>query len=84
MKFILLTSVEDCFPLVEAALVRHGVEVSTLDVSEGGQVSSARCGVADLVPPSRSQTILPSVLRTVGSSKTVFLFCSLTLTFKHL
>lgn len=66
LKFILLTSVDDCLPLVELALVGHWVEVTTLDVSEGGQLMRTRFGVADLVPPSLSQTILPSVLRTVG------------------
>lgn len=74
--FLPLTSVDDRFPLVEPALVWHGVEVTTLDVSEGGQVTSTRAGVADLVPPSLSQTILPSVHRTVGSSETVFQFGS--------
>ena len=37
--------------------------MTTLDVSEGGQLMRTRFGVADLVPPSLSQTILPSVLR---------------------
>lgn len=76
MKFNLLTSVDDCLPPVELALVWQGVEVTALDVSEGGQVIRTRCGVADLVPPSLSKTILPSVLGTVGQSKTLFQCCS--------
>lgn len=62
----LLTSVDDRFPLVELALVWHGVEVTTLYVSEGGQVIRTWCGVTDLVPPSLTKAILPSVLRTAG------------------
>lgn len=62
----LLTSVDDCFPLVELAFVGQGVEVTALHVPEGGQVVRTWCDVTDLVPPSLSQTILPSVLRTVG------------------
>lgn len=61
-----LTSADDCFPLVELALVRHCVEVTALEVSEGGQLMETRCSVTDLVPPSLSQTIPPSVFRTVG------------------
>ena len=66
MKFNLLTSVDDCLPPVELALVWQRVEVTALDVSEGRLVMKTRCGVADLVPPSLSKTILPSVFRTVG------------------
>lgn len=66
IRFILLTSVDDRLPLEELALVRQAVEVTTLDVSEGGQVIRTWCSVADLVPPPLSQTILPSVLWTVG------------------
>lgn len=62
----MLTSVDDGFPRVELALVRHGVEVTALDASEGGQLMRTRRGVTDLVPASLSQTILPSVLRAVG------------------
>ena len=72
MKFNLLTSVDDCLPPVELALVWQRVEVTALDVSEGRLVMKTRCGVADLVPPSLSKTILPSVFRTVGQSKTLF------------
>lgn len=68
----LLTSVDDCFPLVELALVGQGVEVSTLDVSEGGQVIRARRRVAGLIPPPLSQTILPSVPWAAGESETTF------------
>lgn len=69
IKFSHFTSVDDGFPLVELALVWHGVEVTTLDVSEAGQVMRTWCGVTDLVAPSLSQTILPSVLRTVSDNE---------------
>lgn len=64
LKYNLLTSVDDCFPLVKLALVRDGVKVPTLDVSEGRQAMRTRCGVAGLVPLPLSQTIPPSVLRS--------------------
>lgn len=61
-----LTSVDDRFPRVEFASVWDGVEVTTLDVSEAGQLPGTPCGVTDLVPPALSQTIPPSVLGTAG------------------
>lgn len=60
-----LTSVDDCLPLVEVAFVWQRVEVTALDVSKRGEVVQAWCGATDLVPPPLSQTILPSVFRTV-------------------
>lgn len=63
MQFTGVDSVDDSDPLVELALVGHGVEVTTLGVSEGGQLVGTWHCVTDLVPPSLSQTILPSVLR---------------------
>ena len=62
------TSVDDCFPLVELALVWQCVVVTALEVSEGGQVMRTRCGAADLEPPPLSQTKVPSILRTVSQS----------------
>lgn len=67
MSSIQFTFVHDGFPLVELALVGHGVEMATLDISEGGQLLGTWCGVADLVSLSLSQTILPPELRTDGS-----------------
>lgn len=64
IQFKLLTFVVDCYPLVELALVGHGVEVATLDVSEGGLVLRTWRGVADSVPLSLSQTVFPPVFRT--------------------
>lgn len=65
-QFRLLTSVDDCFPRVEFASVWDGIKMTTLDVSEAGQLLRTRCGVTDLVPPALSQTIPPSVLGTAG------------------
>lgn len=77
LKFNLLTRVDDCLPLVELALVWLTVEVTTLDVPERGQVMKTRCGVTDLVPPSLSQTILPSVPRTTEEGTMLFeCFCT--------
>lgn len=77
VRFDWLTSVDNCLPLVELALVRHGVKVTALRVPEAGQVLKARAGVTDLVPPSFSQTVLPSVLRAVRRSEMLFQCCSL-------
>lgn len=59
-----MTSVDDGFPLVEPALVRHGVEVAALGVSEGRQAGRTGCRAADPVPPPLPQAVLPPVLRT--------------------
>lgn len=69
VRFDVLTSVDDCLPLVELPLVRHGIEVTALHVPEAGQVLKAWADVTDLVPPSFSQTILSSVLRPVRRSE---------------
>lgn len=59
-----MTSVADGFPLEEPALVRDGIEVAALGVSEGRQAWRTDCRVADPVPPPLPQTVLPPVLWT--------------------
>lgn len=59
-----MTSVDDGFPLEEAALVRDGIEVAALGVSEGRQARRAGRRVADPVPPPLPQTVLPPALWT--------------------
>lgn len=51
---------------MEPALVWDGVEVAALYVSEGRQVGRTGCGVTHLVSPPLSQTVLSSVLWSVG------------------
>lgn len=60
-----MTSVDDGFPLEEPALVRHGIEVAALGVSEGRQAWGTGCRVADPVPPPLPQTVRPAMLWTV-------------------
>lgn len=64
-----VTSVDDGFPLVDPALVRHGVEVAALGVSEGRQAGGARCWAADPVAPPLAQAVLPPVLRTAEAGE---------------
>ena len=60
-----LTSVVDMNPLVELALIRHGVEVAALDVSEAGLVGGAGVRVADLITSALPQAVLSSMSRTM-------------------
>lgn len=54
-----MTSVDDGFPLEEPALVRDGIKVAALSVSEGRQAWRTCCRVADPVPAPLPQTVLP-------------------------
>lgn len=58
-----LTSIVDMNPLVELALIRHGVEVAALDVSEAGLVRWAGVCVADLKAPALPDAVLPPIPR---------------------
>lgn len=51
---------------MESALVWDGIEVAALYVSEGRQVRRTGRGVTHLVSPPLSQTVLSSVLWSVG------------------